>query len=202
MRFSPSPFITTLAIALWSSHSVHAYPRHDELVVARAVNCNVVTGVLGVVKALGAPATSFCSSYLRVPATSTIKATITPTAYTTVTASPVVIQVTSASCPVAAAAVRRAVAELEKRDVPPALKLYAAAEISSACGCLSLKPKATTTMTATGSPVVVTATVTPTSTVCVDCTPVGLPCIFEQPERCCSQTCACISGVCNCYQFN
>jgi hypothetical protein len=44
----------------------------------RAVNCNAVTGVLGIVKALGAPATSFCSSYLSVPATSTVLTTTTP----------------------------------------------------------------------------------------------------------------------------
>jgi hypothetical protein len=84
MRFSLSPFLVTLLIAPWGNHPVYAHPKQGELIIARAVNCKVVTGVLGVVKALGAPATSFCSSYLHVPATSTIQATITPTATTQV----------------------------------------------------------------------------------------------------------------------
>ncbi|KAH7389950.1 hypothetical protein BKA66DRAFT_526814, partial [Pyrenochaeta sp. MPI-SDFR-AT-0127] len=129
------------------------------MVIARAVDCKAVTGVLRVVKALGAPATSFCSSYLRVPATSTVRATITPTQVATVTAPPVVTQITDPSCPRSVAPIRRAIPHLDKRGLPPALKVYAAAEISSACACLSLKPKATTTITATGAPVIVTATV-------------------------------------------
>ena len=46
----------------------------------RAVDCAKVTGVLSAVKALGAPATAFCSSYLRVPSATTVQTTITPAA--------------------------------------------------------------------------------------------------------------------------
>jgi hypothetical protein len=45
----------------------------------RAVDCKAVTGVLAVVRALGAPATSFCSSYLGVPTAATKLTTTTPT---------------------------------------------------------------------------------------------------------------------------
>jgi hypothetical protein len=76
------PFFTiTLAIAAYSNHLVSAHPNPNEVFVARAVNCKAVTGVIGAIKALGAPATSFCSSYLKVPATSTVRATVTPTQY-------------------------------------------------------------------------------------------------------------------------
>jgi hypothetical protein len=44
----------------------------------RAANCNVVTGALAILKPLGAPATSFCSSYLHIPATSTLTTTSAP----------------------------------------------------------------------------------------------------------------------------
>ncbi|OAL49310.1 hypothetical protein IQ07DRAFT_588635 [Pyrenochaeta sp. DS3sAY3a] len=199
MRFWLSSLTISIAIAPWGIQPVLSYPSND-IVIARAVNCKVVTGVLGVVKALGAPATSFCSSYLNIPATSTVRTTKTSTQVSTVTAAPVVVEVPDPSCraPVAP----RDIVDLDKRAVPPALKLYAAGEISSACACLSLKAKATTTITATAAPVKVTTTVTPTSTtrVCTGCTPVGQPCIFEHPEDCCSQTCACFSQVCNCYQ--
>jgi hypothetical protein len=43
----------------------------------RAVNGEVVTGVLAVMKALGGPATSLCSSYLHTPATTTVTITTT-----------------------------------------------------------------------------------------------------------------------------
>jgi hypothetical protein len=81
MKATQIPFYLFLTIALWGNVLVSAHPKHGELVVARAVNCKVVTGVLAVVKALGVPATSFCSSYLHIPATSTVQATVTPTSY-------------------------------------------------------------------------------------------------------------------------
>jgi hypothetical protein len=49
---------------------------------------------------------------------------------------------------------------LDKRVVPGALKAYAAAEITSACGCLSLKPKATTTVPVAGNPVIIVSFLT------------------------------------------
>jgi hypothetical protein len=45
----------------------------------RAVNCKVIVGVLGVLKALGNPATSFCSSYLHI-GTETVTSVVTPPA--------------------------------------------------------------------------------------------------------------------------
>lgn len=47
-------------------------PRHATL------NCNKITGVLGVLKGLAGPATSFCSSYLGVPTATTVRTTVTP----------------------------------------------------------------------------------------------------------------------------
>jgi hypothetical protein len=46
----------------------------------RAVDCAKVTGALSALKKLGPPATTFCRSYLKVPGTSTITTTTTPTA--------------------------------------------------------------------------------------------------------------------------
>ena len=81
MKFMRTPFTLSLTVTLWGSTQVNARPQPGEELVARAVNCKAVTGVLGAVKALGAPATSFCSSYLNVPATTTIKITTRPTKY-------------------------------------------------------------------------------------------------------------------------
>lgn len=44
----------------------------------RAVNCAAVTGALGILKVLGKPATSFCSSYLHIPRPTTAVSTATP----------------------------------------------------------------------------------------------------------------------------
>jgi hypothetical protein len=67
-----------LGLAYWD-RQVSAHPKHGDIVIARAVNCKAVTGVLAVVKALGTPATSFCSSYLNIAPTGTVKITSTPT---------------------------------------------------------------------------------------------------------------------------
>jgi hypothetical protein len=40
--------------------------------------CAKVNGALTILKKLGPPATSFCSSYLKVPATKTLTTTVTP----------------------------------------------------------------------------------------------------------------------------
>jgi len=42
---------------------------YNDALVERAINCNAVTKVVNAVKALGGPATSFCSSFLSIPAT-------------------------------------------------------------------------------------------------------------------------------------
>lgn len=42
------------------------------------VDCKVIKGTLGLSKGLGAPASSFCKSYLRVPGTTIVAATVTP----------------------------------------------------------------------------------------------------------------------------
>jgi hypothetical protein len=43
----------------------------------RALDCKAVNAALTVLKALGPPATAFCSSYLRIPATITSVSTAT-----------------------------------------------------------------------------------------------------------------------------
>lgn len=44
----------------------------------RAIDCSKVTGALSVLKKLGPPATSFCSSYLKIAGTKTLTTTFTP----------------------------------------------------------------------------------------------------------------------------
>lgn len=44
----------------------------------RAIDCSKVNGALSILKKLGPPATTFCSSYLKVPATKTVITTVTP----------------------------------------------------------------------------------------------------------------------------
>ncbi|KAH6616258.1 hypothetical protein C7974DRAFT_379198 [Boeremia exigua] len=101
MKFFSASVSLFAAVALRDSPLVSAHPK-GELVIACAVNCKAATGVLGAVKALGAPATSFCSSLLQVPATSTVQTTITPPpTQVTETAQPVLVTVSviSAICP-------------------------------------------------------------------------------------------------------
>jgi hypothetical protein len=69
-------------VALSAAAEVVYYTEADSGVIARAVqpppvNCNVVVGVLALLKALGNPATSFCSSYLHI-GTVTVTSVITP----------------------------------------------------------------------------------------------------------------------------
>jgi hypothetical protein len=46
----------------------------------RAIDCSKVTGALSVLKKVGPPATSFCSSYLKIPGTKIVTTTVTPSA--------------------------------------------------------------------------------------------------------------------------
>jgi hypothetical protein len=69
-------------VTLSAAADVVYYTEADFGVVARAVqppavNCNVVIGALALLKRLGNPATSFCSSYLHV-GTVTVTSVITP----------------------------------------------------------------------------------------------------------------------------
>ncbi|KAL6704615.1 hypothetical protein ACN47E_008012 [Coniothyrium glycines] len=121
----------------------------------RAVDCAKVNGALSVLKRLGPPATSFCSSYLRIPATKTTTLFITPTAVTRFTAT---TTVTNANVPCDQQQKRNVPldyrgfnyarpADLEHRtDQFAALAVFAAAKVSDGCNCLGLKPKATTTI--------------------------------------------------------
>jgi hypothetical protein len=76
-----------LQLSLWILATVHASPYAEPTLVARdtnhlekRVNCNAVNAALTVLKALGPPATTFCSSYLHIPATATATVTApTPT---------------------------------------------------------------------------------------------------------------------------
>ncbi|KAF2432544.1 hypothetical protein EJ08DRAFT_121453 [Tothia fuscella] len=144
----------------------------EKIFVARAVNCKAVTGVLAIVMGLGAPATSFCSSFIHIPATTTKFTTTTPSTTTTTTTT-----VTSGVCPAA---------KKVKRDP------LAEPEISSACSCLSIQPKVTTTSTSTAATwikttttIVITCSVPPKPV----CTPNGSLCEFFNPGACCSGKC-------------
>jgi hypothetical protein len=69
-------------VALSAAAEVVYYTEADSGVLARAIkpppiNCNVVVGVLALLKGLGNPATSFCSSYLQI-GTVTVTVVITP----------------------------------------------------------------------------------------------------------------------------
>lgn len=61
-------------VAAWPEPTAAAYLDN------RAIDCSKVTGALSVLKKLGPPATTFCSSYLKLPGTKTSTTTITPPA--------------------------------------------------------------------------------------------------------------------------
>jgi hypothetical protein len=75
MRLSISNPQLLLVIAATASANPVARPTNA---LEKRINCNQVNAVLGVLKVLGEPATTFCSSYLRIPATATRTTTITP----------------------------------------------------------------------------------------------------------------------------
>jgi hypothetical protein len=55
-----------------------SYAAAENHLARRTVNCGKVTGVLSAVKALGPLATAFCSTYLRIPGTTTVQTTTIP----------------------------------------------------------------------------------------------------------------------------
>ncbi|KAF2734549.1 hypothetical protein EJ04DRAFT_564126 [Polyplosphaeria fusca] len=141
----------------------HALPEPTNALKPRAVDCKAVNKALSCLKTLGAPATAFCSSYLHIPATTTITSTAVANTVT-VTTTTVTIATTSPVCPAAKrylvprhfmAAERRGFAvaaepapQVYKRNNIPQLSSFAAAQLSSGCSCLGLAPKtATTTFT-------------------------------------------------------
>lgn len=167
-------------IVLWVCINANAIPTQTLASVnERAVNCNAVSGALKVLQSLGAPATSFCSSYLRVPATATTTVTSTPIRYTepdllsctiadlarsTVTTIVGTTTVYSRTCQAPA---RRAapifgegvghvayseVLEVRQAVNIAALQVFAASQLSSGCSCLNLAPKTTRIVSQTAAP--------------------------------------------------
>ncbi|KAH7112530.1 hypothetical protein B0J11DRAFT_619644 [Dendryphion nanum] len=140
-------FVLSVFAGLYSD-VVTARPEPEKL-IARAVNCNALTVVLNKIPALGTPATSFCSSYLKIPLATTVTQTEKPTTTLTV---PVTTTSIDPNC-IAPRVKRQPTAiRLDGRKVagvPVALASFAAAELTSACGCLNLKPKVTVTTTTT-----------------------------------------------------
>ncbi|USP77819.1 hypothetical protein yc1106_05093 [Curvularia clavata] len=127
----------------------------------RGANCGKVNGAFVALEKLGPQGTSFCRSFVNIPATSTTVTITTPTIVTSTT-STTTVTVTSAQCPG------------QKRDIPasdlgyeieyfkggsrvvqsranilPQLQAFGEAKISEACSCFDLRPKATTVATST-----------------------------------------------------
>ncbi|KAJ6269946.1 hypothetical protein PSV08DRAFT_353109 [Bipolaris maydis] len=136
-------------------------PTPAALLNASPVNCGKFNNALSVLKKLGPPATSFCRSYIKAPATSTI-VTITTAPTVTSTTSTTTITVTSAQCPGKKRDIAAAHADYEierseeaswmaqkRTNILPQLQMFAAAKVSEACSCLCLKPTATATLTST-----------------------------------------------------
>ncbi|KAH8635888.1 hypothetical protein IG631_07722 [Alternaria alternata] len=179
-----SSFIAVAGVLSISAVSAEPTPPQFQ----KSVDCKAVNLALTVLKKLGPPATSFCSSYLNIPATKTLSITTT-TPTTTVTTSTSTVTVTSRVCE---APKRRSPGQLSndrstdlqtgdlelelfKRHNIPALQVIAAAKLSSGCSCLSLTPKTS-----------ITATVTAPTSVC---TPNGGQCDLSNPGACCGQAC-------------
>ncbi|KAH7074343.1 hypothetical protein BKA63DRAFT_312064 [Paraphoma chrysanthemicola] len=157
--------------------------------LGKGINCNQVNVVLNVIKALGPPATSFCSSYLHIPAPTTRITTIAP-AIVTVPTSTVTVETIQPQCPALAkryADLVEDTAAIEKRINLPALSVFAAAKLSTACGCLGLTTPAPATRTVT--PPATTVNVIVTTTSCITCSPDGRPCTFDRPDLCCGRAC-------------
>ncbi|KAF1831415.1 hypothetical protein BDW02DRAFT_55487 [Decorospora gaudefroyi] len=121
-------------------------------------NCSKLNGALTILKKLGPPATSFCSSYLKIPATTTSVTTTTPV--TTITTSTTTVLVTSSVCPDVRPPVQKKVIpgrrnpeteDVEKRTkvLLPLLAAFAAAKVSEGCKCLDISPRASITSTTT-----------------------------------------------------
>ncbi|EMD89539.1 hypothetical protein COCHEDRAFT_1106749 [Bipolaris maydis C5] len=123
-------------------------PTPAALLNASPVNCGKFNNALSVLKKLGPPATSFCRSYIKAPATSTI---------VTITTAPTVAQCPGKKRDIAAAHADYEIERSEeaswmaqkRTNILPQLQMFAAAKVSEACSCLCLKPTATATLTST-----------------------------------------------------
>ncbi|RYN19251.1 hypothetical protein AA0119_g10197 [Alternaria tenuissima] len=199
-------FLSFIAVAgVLSTSVVSAEPTLPQ--VPKVVDCKAVNLALTVLKKLGPPATSFCSSYLKVPATKTVSITTT-TPTITVTTSTSTVTVTSSVCE---APKRRSPGQLSndrssdlqtkdvraepvKRHNIPALSVFAAAKLSSGCSCLSLMPKTSVTATVTAPTSTVNVVATTTACVVPVCTSDGGRCDLDRPDLCCGQICASFQG--------
>ncbi|KAF2844917.1 hypothetical protein T440DRAFT_559312 [Plenodomus tracheiphilus IPT5] len=165
------------------------------------VNCAKVTGALSVLNKLGPPATTFCSSFLKI---SKIKATKTIVPMTTTTTT-TTTTVTSNMCQaqkkhrrngeIVFARPDTSVQDLEERgnleertNVLPLLAAFAAAKISAGCSCLHIQ--AATTTVATQILPTLTKTSTSTTTTCVP------PPVCKRNDAQCSSYKDCCSGQC------
>ncbi|KZM25154.1 hypothetical protein ST47_g3697 [Ascochyta rabiei] len=161
--------------------SVSALPAEPTLAARGPINCAKVDGAIAVLKNLGTPATTFCSSFLKIPAIATATATIIPTR--TIVISTVTVTTFSSVCPAPAedpspqaiTMVKKKAREAEAEPVVnllPLLIAFADAKISAGCCCLNIKPRATTTATVTAAPS--RTNIISTTTSCVNPDPVVL----------------------------
>ncbi|KAH7346019.1 hypothetical protein BKA66DRAFT_447873 [Pyrenochaeta sp. MPI-SDFR-AT-0127] len=169
----------------------------------RAVDCAKVTGALSVLKKLGPPATSFCSSYLKIQG-KTATTTFTPPAVT-VTTSTTYITTYQSRCgqekrnvPINYRGFQYAEpADLEQRgNILPLLAAFAAAKISEGCSCLGLQPKTVTTTTRTAA--AQTTNVVATGYDCIACKGSGLDSTCSLGSQCCSGRCQVVLGTPSC----
>ncbi|PVH73588.1 hypothetical protein DL98DRAFT_538227 [Cadophora sp. DSE1049] len=135
MRFTKLiPLLATFVVA-----DIASYDPELGLVVRipdledRAVNCKVLNGVLSVLKGLGGPATSFCSSYLSI-GTATVTSVVTPAPSLVTVVTSVTVTSTTFQGPIPKRAAKPV-------PIPAALKGFVAAELTSACKCLSIPSK-------------------------------------------------------------
>lgn len=159
MRFSSAaPFLALATPAF-------AAPAND-LEQRNPVNqCQVVNVVITAFKKYSARATSFCSSYISVPAkTSTSLTTIAQTsplvtATTTITSGGLAVTITPAITVTATVTLNPAAIPKRRRDelqeraqqgLPSAFKPFNAGQLSTACSCLSI-PQITSTVKSTAT---------------------------------------------------
>lgn len=75
---APSLLLNLFAAAFGGLAAAWPEPIGARPLDQRAIDCSKINDALSVLKKLGPPATTFCSSFLKVPGTKTLTATITP----------------------------------------------------------------------------------------------------------------------------
>ncbi|KAH7348540.1 hypothetical protein BKA65DRAFT_476946 [Rhexocercosporidium sp. MPI-PUGE-AT-0058] len=136
------PLLPLSVIADIASYDPESGPvvRHTNI-EEQAVNYKVLDGVLSILKGLGGPATTFCSSFLSI-GMATITSTVTP--------APTLVTVVTVTV---------SVAPPDKRDaakpvpVPAALKGFVAAKLTLACKCLNIPSKTAKVTVTAATPV-------------------------------------------------